>query len=139
MENLSEKIDLPIPIVRENEYQINSYVMGYHEYRKIWIPKKNELLLAEMESKNIVDKFAVVVKNDETTTVGHLPKGKTGRFSKTIFYFLQVESNSCRVEISDSKAVNLGDGLGMRVPCTLRFHGQSDFIDILSNELCKHN
>ena len=79
-----------------------------------------------MELKNIVEKFAVVLKNDETTTVGHLPKGKTGRFSKTIFYVLQDESNSCRVEISDSKAVNLGDGLNMRVPCTLRFDDQSD-------------
>ena len=37
-----------------------------------------------------------------------------------------------------AKAVNLGDGMGMRVPCILVFRGQSEFIDILSNELSKH-
>ena len=35
-----------------------------------------------------MDKFAVVIKNN-TTTVGHLPKGKTGRFCKTVFLFSQ--------------------------------------------------
>ena len=37
-----------------------------------------------------------------------------------------------------AKAVNLGDGMGMRVPCLLIFCGQSDYIDILSKELFKN-
>ena len=138
MENLAEQIDVLIPIVREKGYKFQSFVMGYHEYRKIWTPKNNEILKVEMEPTNKMDKFAAAVIKDKKT-IGHLPKGKTGRLSKTIYYFLKVENNNdCQVEILDCKAVNLGDGMGMRIPCTLLFSGQSDFIDILSNELCKH-
>ena len=90
-------------------------------------------------TESIVDKFAVVVKKDETTIVRHLPKGKTEIFSNTIFYFLQFESNNCRVEITDSKAVNLGDELGIRVLCTVHFHAQSNFMVFSSNEFFKDN
>lgn len=55
MEDLEEKIQLPIPIVQKNKYQVNSYMMGYHEYREIWIPKKREIFLAGMQPKKIVD------------------------------------------------------------------------------------
>ena len=37
-------------------------------------------------TESIVDKFAVVVKKDGTTTVGHLPKGKNRDIFK--YYFL---------------------------------------------------
>ena len=40
--------------------------------------------------------------------------------------------------IVDGKAVNLGDGVEMRVPCLLFFRGQSDYINILSKELSKN-
>ena len=71
-----------------------------------------------------MDKFAVVIENN-IATVGHLPKGKTDRFCKTVFYFLKIENTSCKVVITSPKAVNLGDGLGMRIPCKLIFRGQS--------------
>ena len=38
----------------------------------------------------------------------------------------------------NDKAVNLGDRMGMRVPYILIFRGQSEFIDILSNEISKN-
>ena len=111
--------------------------MGFHEYRKIWEPKSNEILEVKMEPTNKMDKFAVaVIKNKKI--IGHLPLGKTGRFSKTIFYFLKCEYNDCKVKIVDGKAVNLGDAMGMTVPCLLLFRGQSDYIDILSKELSKN-
>ena len=137
MENLASNIDLLIPIIKEKEYQIGSFVMGYHVYRNIWSPKEKDSLHTEMEPTNVMDKFSVAVK-DKTTTVGHLPKGKTGRFCKTIFYFLKLENTNCEVEITSPKAVNLGDGLGMRIPCKLIFRGQSQFVDILEKVLCKH-
>ena len=92
MEDLEEKIQLPIPIVQKNKYQVNSYMMGYHEYREIWIPKKREIFLAGMQPKKIVDKFDMLVK---TTAFGHFPKRKARRFST---------------------------GLSMRVPCSMHFH-----------------
>ena len=137
MENLSKQTDVLIPITKERELNFKSFVMGFHEYRKIWEPKSNEILEVKMEPTNKMDKFAVaVIKNKKI--IGHLPLGKTGRFSKTIFYFLKCEYNDCKVKIVDGKAVNLCDGMGMRVPCLLLFRGQSDYIDILSKELSKN-
>ena len=58
-----------------------------------------------------MDKFAIaVIKNK---FIGHIPLGKTGRFSKTVFYFLKCEYNDCKVKIVDGKAVNLGNGVGI--------------------------
>ena len=108
MENLGKNIDLPIPIIKEKEYQIESFVMGYYVYRNIWSPKEKDILNTEIEPSNVMDKFAVVIKNN-TITAGHLPKGKTGRFCKTVFYFLKIENISCKVVITSPKAVNLGD------------------------------
>ena len=72
-----------------------------------------------------MDKFTVaVIKNKKF--FGHLPLGKTWRFYKTIFYFLKCEYNDCKVKIVDGKAANLGDGMGMRIPCLLFFREQSD-------------
>ena len=64
-----------------------------------------------MEPTNKMDKFAIaVIKNK---FIGHIPLGKTGRFSKTVFYFLKCEYNDCKVKIVDGKAVNLGNGVGI--------------------------
>ena len=80
--------------------------MGFHDYSKIWEPKSNEILDIKLEPTNKMDKFAVaVIKNQKI--IMHLPLGKTGRFSKTIFYFLSCEYNDCKVKIVEDKAVNL--------------------------------
>ena len=50
----------------------------------------------------------------------------------------ECEYNDYKVKIKDGKAVNLGNEMGMRVPCILLFCGQSEFIDILTNELSKN-
>ena len=64
-----------------------------------------------MKPTNKMDKFAIaVIKNK---FIGHIPLGKTGRFSKTVFYFLKCEYNDCKVKIVDGNAVNLGNGVGI--------------------------
>ena len=50
----------------------------------LWTPVEGEELTTIMEPTNIQDKFAVLVKKKKKL-VRHLPKGKTGRFAKTIF------------------------------------------------------
>ena len=65
-----------------------------------------------------MDKFAVCVKK-ENEIVGHLPLGKDGKFAKAVFCFLRTdEYGSWNVFIKE-KPVNLGDGDGMQVSCTL--------------------
>ena len=61
--------------------------MGFHEYRTIWTPHENEVLLTRMEPTNKKDKFDVAVIGDKDSVFGHLMKGKGGRFAKKIFYF----------------------------------------------------
>ena len=81
-----------------------------------------------------MDKYATCVKK-ENEIVGHLQRGKDGKFAKTVFYFLRAdEYGSCYVLIK-GKPVNLGDGDGMQVSYTLNFVGQKKFICILQKTL----
>ena len=130
MESLSN--DPLIPIAREKELKIKLFLMGFHEYRTIWTPHENELLITRMERTNKKHKFTVAVIGDKDSVVGHLMKDKGGRFAKTIFYFLRAsEYHGCRVHVT-SQAINQRDDKGMKIPCTLMFKGQSEFVDILS-------
>ena len=69
------------------------------------------------------------------TLVGHLPKQKTGRFGKMVFYFLRAcDSSTYSVEIV-GKAINRGDGKRMKVSCKLYFAAEGGFINILKEQL----
>ena len=108
-------------IVVTTNFDVDSYVKGYHAYKKIWIPKVGETLSTEREPGNLVDKYAVCVKKNNKT-VGHLQLGKEGKFAKTVFYFLRAdEYGLCNVLIK-GKPVDLGDG--MQVVCTSNFIGR---------------
>ena len=100
----------PDKIVEQNEnlhktFEFTCYVTGYHEYKGRLTPVKSEMLKAVMEPKTKADKFALaVMKND--FLVGHLLKGKTGRFAKMVFYFLRAcDSNTCSVEIVGKRSI----------------------------------
>ena len=100
--------ELPILIVQE--YEESSFVMGYHDYRKTWVPFVGEVLQCRMEPDNVVDKYAVAVIYKDRV-VRHLMKGKGGKFAKTLFFFLRTDTfNSATVEIT-GKAVNKGKGM----------------------------
>ena len=119
-----------IPTVVTTNFDGDSFVNGYHEYKNIWTLKIGEILSTEREPGSLVDKYAVYVKK-ENEIVGHLPFGRNGEFAKTVFYFLRAdEYGSCHVLIK-GKPVNLGDGDRMQVSCRLNFVGQKKFICIL--------
>ena len=48
-----------------------------------------EILKTRLEPENVVDRLAVALEK-EGQIVGHLNKVNSGRFSKTIFYFLYI-------------------------------------------------
>ena len=119
-----------ILIAVTTKFDVDSSVKGYHEYKSIWTPKIGEILSTEREPGNLVDKYAVCLKK-ESEVVGHLPRGKERKFAKIAFYFLRADKyGSCNVLIK-RKPVNLGDGDGMQVSCTLNFAGRKKFICIL--------
>ena len=99
----------------------------------MFIKVKQEKLQGEMEPHNPVDKYAVAVKKDGKL-VGHLPLGENGNFAKIIFYFLRVDQfGRCDITVT-VKAVNLGDGDGMQVPCVLSLSGQKSMIEVLKKQ-----
>ena len=134
LEEQSLSNDALIPIVREKDLEIKSFLMGFHEYRTLWTPHENEVLFTRMEPTNTKDKFVVAVICIKDSVVGHLMKSKGGQFAKTIFYFLRAsEYHGSRVRVK-GQAIHQGDNKGMKIPCTLMFKRQSEFVDILSQD-----
>ena len=87
-----------------------------------------------MEPANPVDKYAVAVKKNNVAE-GHLPLGCSGKFAKTIFYFLRADEwSECKVIVT-GKPVNFRDGDGMQVSCLLKFHGQKSLFGMLKKQL----
>ena len=67
--------------------------------------------------------------------MGHLKRGKTGRFAKTWSYSLRSNPYSkCHAKVT-GKRCNLGDGDGLQVPCILYISEQAEFMSILQKEL----
>ena len=80
----------------------------------------------EMEPDNIKDKYTVCVKKNNVV-IGHLPLARNGKFTQMIFYFLSADPYAKCLVVVTGKAVNLGDGDGMQVPCMLKFTGKNNF------------
>ena len=126
--NTNKKLKIKVKVIVK-EYQHKSTVKGFHAYNEIQNPVEGKVLDTRMELENPTDKYAVFIEKNGNV-VGHLPKEKYGRFSKTIFFFLRAdEYGSCKVRINKSKATNWFDG--MEIECTLEFIRQRRFIDIL--------
>ena len=112
--DIAETEDIPIVVVTSTDIVFN--IKGYHVYKSVWTPTLQEQVYGEIEPHNLVDKYAVTVKKVEKV-VGHLPLGGNGKFAKTILYFLRAEPyGKCNITVT-GKAVNLGYGDGMQVPC----------------------
>ena len=63
--------------------------------------------------------------------VDHLKKEATGRFAKTIFFFLKGDSYLEAKTITSGQSCNPGDGGDLQVPCKLKLVGHKKFIDLL--------
>ena len=124
-------------------------------HKEIWNPKLGEELNVRIEPNNLVGKDANIVE--------HLKKGVSGKFAKTVFYFLRSDNYSnCFAKIS-GKRCNLKDGEGLQVPCYLKdgeglqvpcylkdgdglqvpcylyLTGQKSYVEVLIRELQKIN
>ena len=98
-------------IMASAHYEIISYIRGYHDYQLPWKPLAGQILNCYQEPDNILDKEAVAVKeNTSSTELGHVPQ----YFCKFVFRYLKHVSNTAILEVT-GKAVNRGAGLGMEV------------------------
>ena len=127
----------PMEIILLTYQEMKSTVVGFHVYWSKWEPVIGEILNTRMEPQKEVDKYAVAVLDKEKSVIGHLPKETSGKYAKTIFYFLRNDSvNVCKVKVT-GKAVNLGDNKGMRIPCMLQLTGNSQMVSLLKEIICK--
>ena len=105
---------MELPIVVTKNWEVASYVQGYHVYKRVWTPISNEVLQTCREPEKPTDKYAVCVLKDgkvkdgkvkdgkvkdgkvkdgkvkdgkvkDGKVVGHLKKCSNGRFAETIF------------------------------------------------------
>lgn len=66
----------------------------------------------------------------EQQIVGHLSKGESGRFTKTIFYIIRVNhGNPSQVELQGKRG-NLDNREGLQVSCTLQFSEEEKYLEI---------
>ena len=66
-----------------------------------WTPEVGEILKTLLEPEKVVDIFTIYNGSEkESQENGHLNKGNSGCFSKTIFHFLRANhGNTCQVEV----------------------------------------
>ena len=90
-----------------------------------------------MEPKNKLNKYLVTVKGKNGDVIGHLPLDKSGKFAKTVFYFLNSDKNHhCKMTVT-GKTTNAGDGLGMKVASQIFFLVEEKFIIVVKEKLNK--
>ena len=90
--NLSIEEDLSIFLVKE--YDMKTHIKGCHAYVTKWTSKNGEIVKPQPESENEYDKYAVAVERYDDV-VGHLSKGRSARFTKTVSYFLHATNENC--------------------------------------------
>ena len=123
-----------MPLVIIKEFETESVIKGYHAYMNDWTPILGENLSTRPEPENKIDKYVVAVTKDARVT-DHLKKGKTGRYAKTVFYFLRANPmNTASITVT-GKRVNFGDGQGLQIPCTILLTGEEKYIDVLKKQL----
>ena len=101
--------------LRYFESHIDTYVKGHYVYKNIWTPETGESLDAQIQSNYTGDKYAVCLRQ----VMRHLKKGATGRFPKTIFFFLKGDPYSKGKTITSARRCNLCDGKGLQISCKL--------------------
>ena len=68
-----------------------------------WTPKNGGIPKAQPEPENEYDKYTVAVERCGDV-VGHISKGRSARFTKSVSYFLRPSNgNCCRTEVTGKK------------------------------------
>ena len=82
--------------------------------KRSWKPKANEILEVQLEPTNKMDKFSSGGGTEKENYRTSIHTEKLDVFPKLYFTSIGCENNECKVEILDGKAVNLGDGMGIK-------------------------
>ena len=122
LKNIDQEIELFL--IKQKQYDLDSFVRGYHPYIDIRTPKVgDENFCLESENENQLDKFAVAIVLEEPI-VEHVPKN----LSKIFHQFMKIPN--CTIECkATGKRVNRGAGYGLEIPVQYRFIGAEKAVE----------
>ena len=93
--------EIPLVLLKEKRYILESFVRGFHEYMDIWDPKVgDEDIHLEPEENNEHDDFGVAILF-EGRTVGHVPRN----LSQIMTLFMRIPGCSILYKVT-GKRVN---------------------------------
>ena len=95
-----------------------------------WTPILGENLSTPPESKSEIDKYTMAVTTD-ARVIGHWKKWKTGRYAKTVSYFLRANPMNAARITDTGKTVNFGNEQDMQIPCIILFKREEIYIEAL--------
>ena len=124
--------EIPLVLLKEKSYILDSFVRGFHVYMDIWDPKVGDGdILLEPEETNEHDEFTLAVLS-EGRTVGHVPRN----FSKTMKLFMRLPGCSILCKVT-GKRVNRGAGYGLEIPVSYKFVGADKAVDWVEEKIKK--
>ena len=110
---------------------VPSCIRGYHVYGEIWTAVLNEQLSCKREIGNVVDRYAVVAKNDLGITVGHVPQ----KISRICSIFLMGGGTITATVTGQQRYSSDLAQVGLEIPCNLKFSGEEEKISKLKKVL----
>ena len=118
-----------------NEYELylEASTRGYHAYFKDATVYIGEILFCELEPDNQHSKYAVVVKNEDNSIVGHVPAELSKIFNKFLSEYGKIEAECI------GNRFNKGRGNGLELPVDYRLVGNARYLKKLLKELQEKN
>lgn len=104
----------------EHEVFIESSFRGYHAYFVNASVAIGEVLTCERDHDNVHDKYAVAVKNEDQTLVGHVPIELSKIFSR---YYGEIEAECI------GALYNKGEGKGLEIPVHYKLTGNYKYLE----------
>ena len=109
---------IEVIIEKEFSFTVEYCVRGYHIFQSFWEAPVGSVLIAKHQDDPqslIHDKFAVALVNNDSLTVGHIPK-----FMSKLTYFFLKHGGHMKCEITGGKkySKNLEQG-GLEIPARL--------------------
>ena len=129
LKNIDQEIELIL--TKQRQYDLNSFVRGFHAYMDIWTPKVGgENFCLNPENENQHDKFAVAIVLEER--IGHVPE----KLSKIFHQFMKVPDCAIGCKVT-GKRVNRETGYGLEISVQYRFIGGKNAVELAEKNIKK--
>ena len=130
LKNIDQEIELIL--IKQKQYDLDSFVRRYHAYMDIWTPKiGDENFCLKSENENQHDKFAFAIVLEERI-VGHVPIN----LSKIFHQFMKIPNCTIGCKVT-GKLVNRGAGYGREIPVQYRFIGAEKAVELAKKNIKK--